>query len=110
MLHNSVIAGHTVTVVPEEEPKDPSFIRSRGQRGREEASERGIVTGNGPSGGITRGGRNVVLYGLPGKMTPEAASYYLGSFKLASQVAGSQEENITGDIVKMEQCVLILVS
>ena len=69
--------------------------RMRGVRGREQAAQRGLVSGNGPNGGVTGSGKNVVIYGLPGKMTEEAAGYYLKSFKLAG-LAGDK------DIVKLD--------
>ncbi|KAI0288184.1 hypothetical protein BC826DRAFT_1107889 [Russula brevipes] len=47
-------------------PDEPR-MRSRGLKGREEASERAIVSGNGSQGGITDVGRSVVLAGLPGR-------------------------------------------
>lgn len=69
--------------------------RTRGVKGRMDAVQRGIFLGNGPGGGITDSGKNAVLYGLPGRMTEEAAGYYLKNFKLASSSG-------TKDIVKLE--------
>lgn len=95
-LDGAVLAGHTVSAAPAEDGIDSEIRpRTRGARGREEAAERGLVMGDGPSGGITGSGKNVVLYGLPGKMTAEAAGYYLKAFKLAGN-SGSK------DIVKLE--------
>ena len=70
--------------------------RIRGAKGRIEAAQRGIVAGDGPNGGITSNNKSVVLYGLPGKMTVEALTYYLKSFKLADPAPESKE------IVKMD--------
>ena len=63
-------------------PPSESRMRSRGLKGREEASERSLVTGNGSQGGITDGGRSVLLSGLPGKITPEAVRRFLKNYKL----------------------------
>ena len=71
-----------------------SRTRSRGLKGREEASERSIITGNGSQGGITDGGRGVLLSGLPGKITTDAVRRYLKNYKLM----GGQAE-----VVKLER-------
>ena len=68
-------------------------MRSRGLKGREEASERSIVTGNGSQGGITDGGRSVLLSGLPGKITTGAVRRFLKDYRLM----GGQAE-----VVKLE--------
>ena len=73
-------------------PTEPR-MRSRGLKGREEASERSIVTGNGSQGGITDGGRSVMLSGLPGKITAGAVRKFLRNYKLM----GGQAE-----VVKLE--------
>jgi len=57
-------------------------MRSRGLKGREEASQRSIVSGNGSQGGITDIGRSVVLSGLPGKITTDAVRQYLKDYSL----------------------------
>lgn len=69
-------------------------MRSRGLKGREEASERSIVTGNGSQGGITDGGRSVLLSGLPGKISTDIVRRYLRNYKLM----GGQAE-----VVKLER-------
>ena len=68
-------------------------MRSRGLKGREEASERSIVSGNGSQGGITDGGRSVLLSGLPGKISAEIVRRSLKTYKLM----GGQAE-----VVKLE--------
>jgi hypothetical protein len=68
-------------------------MRSRGLKGREEASERSIVIGNGCQGGITDVGRSVLLSGLPGKITTEAVRRYLKNYKLM----GGQAEVVKVD-------------
>ena len=70
--------------------------RMRGNMGRVEATRRGIVSGDGPNGGITNNTKSVVLYGLPGKMSVEALTYFLKSYKLADPTPDTKE------IVKME--------
>jgi hypothetical protein len=50
-------------------PPDEGRMRSRGLKGREEASEWSIVSGNGCQGGITDVGK---LSGLPGNITTDA--------------------------------------
>jgi hypothetical protein len=68
-------------------------MRSRGQKGREEASERSIVTGTGCQAGITDVGKSVLLSGLPGKISTEAVRRYLKNYSLM----GGQ-----GEVVKIE--------
>jgi hypothetical protein len=65
------------TPAPDEPPR-----RSRGLKGREEASERAIVFGNGSQGGITDVGRSVLLTGLPGKITTDVVRRVLRNYKL----------------------------
>jgi hypothetical protein len=69
-------------------------MRSRGLKGRQEASERSIVTGTGNQGGITDGGKSVVLSGLPGKISTDIVRRYLRNYKLM----GGQAE-----VVKLEK-------
>jgi hypothetical protein len=68
-------------------------MRSRGLKGREEASERSIVSGNGSQGGITDVGKSVVLLGLPSKISTDAVRRYLKDYSLM----GGQAE-----VVKLE--------
>lgn len=63
-------------------PPTKTSMRSRGLKGREEASERTIVTGNGIQGGITDGGRSVLLSGLPGRISAESVRRFLKNYKL----------------------------
>ncbi|KAI9064505.1 hypothetical protein FKP32DRAFT_1666212 [Trametes sanguinea] len=64
--------------------------RGRGTKGLLEAAQRGVVTGDGPSGGITGSGRNVVLYGLPGRIIPPLLADNLRGYKLATTEFGKQ--------------------
>jgi hypothetical protein len=57
-------------------------MRSRGIKGREEASERAIVCGTGSQGGITDVGKSVVLSGLPGKISTEVVQRFLKNYSL----------------------------
>jgi hypothetical protein len=68
-------------------------MRSRGLKGREEASERSIVSGTGSQAGITDLGKSVLLSGLPGRISPEAMRRYLKNYSLM----GGQ-----GEVVKLE--------
>ncbi len=74
-------------------PPAETRMRSRGIKGREEASERSVVTGNGSQGGITDGGRSVLLSGLPGRISAESVRRFLRNYKLM----GGQAE-----VVKLE--------
>ncbi|KAI9510242.1 hypothetical protein F5148DRAFT_1338351, partial [Russula earlei] len=87
-LPNALIAlkqlrcfGHPLMPRTTPAPAEPN-VRSRGIKGREEASERSIVTGNGSQGGITDGGRSVLLSGLPGKISPGVVRRVLKNYKL----------------------------
>ncbi|KAI0636905.1 hypothetical protein C8Q77DRAFT_1095102 [Trametes polyzona] len=75
----------------------PTIPRARGQKGILEAAERGAVTGDGPGGGVTAGGRNVVMYGLPGRLGADQLIGSLRNFKLAGAEHGREVA------VKLEQ-------
>jgi hypothetical protein len=70
--------------------------RSRGAKGRENAMNRGVITGNGPDAGVRERGKNVVVWGLPGRLTPEDLREYLKGFRLAGSTSGEH------DIIKIE--------
>jgi hypothetical protein len=73
-------------------PPPPSIPRrTRGEEGRKEAAERGVITGNGPRGGVRNEGKNVVLWGMPGRLTSEGLKWSLHTFKLAGTDGGKQE-------------------
>jgi hypothetical protein len=86
------VFGHPLTPRTTLAPAE-ARMRSRGLKGREEASERSIVSGNGSQGGITDGGRSVLLSGLPGKISAEIVRRSLKTYKLM----GGQAE-----VVKLE--------
>jgi len=62
---------------------DAALPRTRGERGREEASERGAINGNGPHGGISNGEKTVTLWGFPGKTEVPAVETILRNFKIS---------------------------
>ena len=71
---------------------DPfNVTRTRGLIGRQEAANRGFIHGDGPSGGTSGSGKNVVVWGLPGKLPPEGLKNYLRAFRLSDK---SNQESI----------------
>ncbi|KAI0647112.1 hypothetical protein C8Q79DRAFT_1009253 [Trametes meyenii] len=87
-LNNAVVGGKTVKARTISNVLKPP--RARGPQGLLEAGQRGAITGNGPSGGVTGAGRNVVLYGLPGRLPPSTLADNLRDFKLASTEYGRE--------------------
>jgi hypothetical protein len=82
LLERFTIAGEPVSA----EPKivEESRPRTRGTKGRAEAEERGVATGNGPHAGLLQNtGKTVVIWGFPGKMTAGMALPYFHEFKVA---------------------------
>ena len=73
--------GHPLAPMTTRPPLEPR-MRSRGLKGREEASERSIVSGNGSQGGITDVGKSVLLSGLPGKISTHVMRRYLRNYSL----------------------------
>lgn len=80
LLRGSKLAGHELRAQKTDEQNlidagQPS--RSRGQKGRAEASERGLVDGHGPDAKLKERGTNVYLWGLPGRMfAPELVKLF----------------------------------
>lgn len=70
--------------------------RSRGSKGRAEASARGAIQGNGPRGNFPNTERNVVIWGLPGKLSTQELEDKLRGFTLARTQKGH------ATIVKLE--------
>ncbi|KAF7791309.1 hypothetical protein EIP86_002323 [Pleurotus ostreatoroseus] len=101
-LNDSIMGGFTISATPS--PPPLTHRRTRGVDGRQEAAARGALTGDGPSAGITGNGRNVVITGLPGKMTSEGVKLWLKNFKLAGNTAEEKEINkiqpCSGDFTK----------
>ncbi|KAH9048174.1 hypothetical protein EDB84DRAFT_1458818 [Lactarius hengduanensis] len=100
--------GHTMT--PRTLPSPTEIgVRSRGLKGREEASQRNVVTGNGYQGGITDGGRSVLLSGLPGRISADSVRKFLRNYKLM----GGQAEVVkleTGTKKELTSRVLVRLS
>jgi len=65
--------------------------RTRGSAGRQEAVNKGLIDGTGPNGGTTGNGKNVIMWGLPGKLPPDGLRNYLRAFRLSE---ASGQENI----------------
>ncbi|OBZ75045.1 hypothetical protein A0H81_04246 [Grifola frondosa] len=88
-LQSSMLGGKMTSSTSRDPPNLPP--RNRGAEGRAEAAERGLITGNGPDAGVTNGGRNVVMWGLPSRITQENVRDMLKSFKLAGFEGGQEE-------------------
>ncbi|KAI0670319.1 hypothetical protein C8Q78DRAFT_1079296 [Trametes maxima] len=101
-LNNAVVGGKTVKARTLN--NIPKLPRARGPKGVLEAGQRGAITGNGPSGGVTGAGRNVVIYGLPGKLPPSTLADNLRDFKLAGTEYGREV------VVKLETTKLTYTS
>jgi len=89
-LENASISSIPITSVSSPPPPTVSQ-RTRGVQGRMEAAERGLITGNGPRGGVVNDGKNIVLWGLPGRLTPEGLKGLLHNFKLAGTEGRKKE-------------------
>ena len=76
-------------------PSPFSAGRTRGSVGRQEAANKGLIDGNGPNGGTSGHGKNVIIWGLPGKLPPDGLRNYLRAFRL-SDTSGQES------IVKIE--------
>ena len=85
-LDKALLSGKTLGARPAEVLHD--IPRGRGVQGALEAAQRGVVHGNGPDAGLTGGGKNVVIWGLPGKMYASSLIEQLRGFKLAGAEQG----------------------
>lgn len=90
-LENASISSIAITSVSCPPPSSAAPQRARGTHGRMDAAGRGLVAGNGPRGGVANEGKNVVLWGLPGRLTPEGLKGFLQNFKLAGTEGGKKE-------------------
>ncbi|KAI0064649.1 hypothetical protein BV25DRAFT_1800128, partial [Artomyces pyxidatus] len=79
-LTDATLCAHVVKAEMTPAPVKP---RVRGSKGREDATGRAVVTGNGVGAGITDNEKSVLLYGLPGKLTIDATRSLLKGYKLA---------------------------
>lgn len=86
VLHRTVFSGKTLRA----QILSPNALnpRRRGQKGLNEAAERGIITGDGPGAGLTGGAKNVVIYGLPPTLRSHQVTDNLRDFKLAGSEQG----------------------
>jgi hypothetical protein len=87
-LQKANIGGLQVDAFPSPPPLDVIPTRSRGARGRSDAAGRGAIVGNGPSAGLLNPNIHVVIWGLPGKITPNRLKEYLSDFQLAGTNRG----------------------
>lgn len=89
-LENVTITSLPITAASSDPPVGIP-VRGRGAKGRGEATERGVLTGDGPRAGLLSSGKNVVIWGLPGKLTNEGLKGFLQNFKLAGTEGGKKE-------------------
>lgn len=85
-LDQTVVGGKTIKA--EVLHSAPDLSRTRGQKGLLEAGQRGIIKGHGPDAGIGGAGKNVVLYGLPGRLVSGILVDNLRDFKIAGMEQG----------------------
>ena len=93
----------SISSIPIRAFPSPAYIapqRGRGVEGRERAAERGVLQGNGPRAGLGVSGRNVVLWGLPGKLTQEGLRSMMVAWELAASSGTAGLE-----ILKIVKCV-----
>lgn len=84
------IAGLSVKARPKISEEDPLGLpRRRGMKGRAEAVDRGLMTGNGYHGGVSNCERHVVLRGLPGRVQIAAVRYALRRYNLDETKGGN---------------------
>ncbi|KII88588.1 hypothetical protein PLICRDRAFT_110952, partial [Plicaturopsis crispa FD-325 SS-3] len=90
-LQNASVSSIPITAQSAPSPNDAPPTRTRGAKGRAEAVQRSIITGNGPNGGIWGNEKCVVMWGLPGKLEADALKKHLADFTLASSEGGQRE-------------------
>lgn len=95
-LKNATVSSIPISAASSDTPANIPR-RTRGIQGMQEAVDRGVITGNGARGGLSSEGQNVVLWGLPGKMTSDGLKTFLHSFRLAGSEGGKKE------IIRLEQ-------
>jgi len=88
-LDNATVSSSPISAASSEAPPIPN--RMRGLKGKDVAAKRGYFDGNGPRGGIKNSGKNVVIWGLPGRMSPDALKEFLRDFHLAGTEGGKTE-------------------
>lgn len=83
LLNRLTIAGMPVSAQPK--IVEESRQRTRGTKGRVEAEERGVATGNGPHAGLQQNiGKMVVIWGFPGRMSTGLVAPYFDDFQVAT--------------------------
>lgn len=88
LLERFTIAGTRVFAESKNLPQNRP--RRRGEKGRAQAAERGILPGNGPHADLTQDtGKTVVIWGFPGKLSTEVAASYFNDFKVARSTKDS---------------------
>jgi hypothetical protein len=103
MLDSASIASTSLKAEPRLlDDVDAALPRTRGEKGREEASARGAVKGNGPHAGIPSGEKTVTIWGLPGKTEVPAVETILRNFNL------SRTRNGKGGVYKIVVYVLCM--
>lgn len=83
MLNNATMA--SLSLHAKAVPKPLLVTRTRGLNGRQEATGKGLIDGNGPNGGTSGIGKNVIMWGLPGKLPPDGLRNYLRTFRLSDE-------------------------
>lgn len=86
-LRGATIASQPITAVPS---PPPEVNKGRGAAGFAAAADRGAIRGNGPSGNISGGGKNVVIYGVPSQVTHQEMREHLRGFQLAPEDRGQR--------------------
>jgi len=78
----------------------PHIPRTRGSQGRQEAADRAVLDGDGPGGGVHSNGKDVVLYGLPGKLGDRELQAYLWRLKIVGE---NLEGRAACDVLRVAQ-------
>src|SRR6266550_1255968 len=89
LLQNALVAGNPLKAQPAMlNDADTMLPRARGDKGREEAAIRGALRGDGPHAGISNGGKNVTIWGFPGKTGAASVEYIIRDFDLDRKKSG----------------------
>jgi len=85
-------------------PQPDSLVRrQRGIQGRAIAAQKGKTLGNGPDAGTSSRGRDVVLYGLPGKIEAEDVFAALTGFEINSKSRETTDIGNEGDADELDE-------
>ncbi|KAF8352320.1 hypothetical protein F5887DRAFT_1172082, partial [Amanita rubescens] len=89
LLDNALMSGIPLKAQPLMlNDADTMLPRARGDKGREEAATRGALRGDGPHAGISNGGKNVTIWGFPGKTGAASVEYIVRDFNLDRKKSG----------------------